>query len=162
MILCISYLIKFDRPWNGGPKYGKRVNRLFFLTLVELMGNYGIGSRNMKDYLKAVREKIMEPLSNLYPLTEDSEKLVKELKINVKDIASEYPEIVPGNDFWHMLVAMISKELVANKHPDDKKEFKVFLDMINKNLDIADEISKMKYKKINPSAVYDTDIDKLF
>jgi hypothetical protein len=153
---------QFDRPWNGGPKYGKRVNRLFFLALSELMGTYGIGSEEMKEYISAVREKIIKPLETLYPLEENASRVVKELRDNADFITTQWPLIYASNDLWQKLAAFVQDELIDKKQDDDEENFKAFIEIINKNLDIAEAISKMPYKKIDISKVYNTDMDKLF
>src|SRR5690606_31036639 len=42
-----------SRPWNDN-KYAKRLNRLFFLNIIELLGQYGVGGHQMSEFVEDV------------------------------------------------------------------------------------------------------------
>lgn len=152
----------FDRPWNGGPKYAKRINRLFFLYIVEMLGTYGLGSKKAKEYIADVKKNILEPLEKLYPLGDESEALAKTEVDNAKKLKSDWPELVRTNDFWRALGALINNHLIPAPLDKDADGFKEFLEAINKNIERIETLNTMPLLKIEPEEVYKSDMTMLF
>lgn len=154
---------QFDRPWNGGPKYTKRVNRLFFLASLELMFKYGLGSQGMKDYVSDVKKDIIPALTKLYPIGADSPALARELKQKVQSLIEKFSAIDASNTFWSKTAQLVEKELIGNPQKADADELKNMVEIINKNLEIMEKLSDMEFKKLeDPSAIYNADIGNLF
>lgn len=153
---------QFDRPWNGGPKYAKRINRLFFLSMVEVLGTYGMGSKNSKAYYQEIKNDILNPLEDLYPLTEKSKETAEAVVKNVKRLKRDWPELTVANNFWTAFSELVADRLIKSPLKEDKEEFKNVLEAINKNIEVADKLNDMPLMKIKPEEVYKSNMSRLF
>jgi hypothetical protein len=153
---------QFDRPWNGGPKYAKRVNRLFFLSLLEMLADLGLGSDDAKEYTNDLKENILAPLKSIYPL-KDNAQARADLQKNIIEFATKFPKAASINDFWAKLDKLINKDLVNNPQESDEVEFNKLVEAIEKNINVIAELNKLPFKlKIDKNAVYNSDMSKLF
>jgi hypothetical protein len=167
-----AYLVKdlqfiifdsYERPWKGGPKYIKRLSRIFFLFIAEMINSYGLGSRNAKSYVDTVQKKILEPLHALYPIKEKkSVELVKTVINNAEQIASVYKKMRLSNDFWLNLGDFIQKRLIKNPQEDDEAGFKEFLEAMENNMNIAHQLADMPEYKIDMSKIFEVRLKHLF
>lgn len=159
--LQMMILEQFDRPWHGGPKYTKRVNRFFFMAILEMLYDYGLESVEAQKYLSDVKEKIIKPLSSLYPLN-NSHDVVLELKNNIDQIALEYEnKMAVTNRFWQGFGKLLD-DLIKNPQADDREGFEDFLKAIEKNIDIAFRLENIHIGKILFSPIFKVEMDKLF
>lgn len=146
--------VLYKRPWDAS-KYEKRVNRLFFLYTAEMLGTEGgINSPRTKDYLKEIREKIINNLHKLYPMNENTASFAQTLENNAHEIAENYPEMSSLNTFIFNLTELIQTDLVKNPIENDESKFQDFLDVIEENYSITEEISTMSQPQIDLMKVY--------
>ena len=97
----------FDRPWKGGPKFGKRVNRIFFLFITQILGKYGTGTNNSKKYIKSVKEQILEPLAKIYPLSDESKERALKVEEAAGDLFEAWPKMEDADNFWKALANLL-------------------------------------------------------
>jgi hypothetical protein len=147
---------QFDRPWNGGPKYGKRVNRLFFLGIIDMLATFPLGSEESKEYIALIKEKILNTLK-------DKNNLGENIKNNVDFIINKYPTMQATNDFWRYVSELINGRMQEKPEDSDAKEFDVFINLIEQNLNNYENLMNHTQKiLINPKALYDTNMNNLF
>jgi hypothetical protein len=153
----------FDRPWNGGHKYAKRLNRLMFFFITEMMGKYGLGSREAKEYASKLQEKVLEPLaSSMYPITEQSTELISNIKSNIVNIKINNPQMHIANTFLDSLGNLIT-DLINNPLEGDVEGFKGFLESIKSSVVVASEIAHMpEFKTVDINKVNRVNIGKIF
>jgi len=167
-----TYLVKdlqfiifdsFERPWKGGDKYIKRMARLFFLFIAEMLNAYGLGGDNAKKYVSEVEEKILKPLHALYPLQKkDAALLAKTIIANAEHIASVYKKMPLTNGFWLNLGEFIQDRLIKDPQKDDEQGFKEFLEAIENNMNVARQLSEMPEYKIDISKIFEVELKNLF
>jgi hypothetical protein len=155
-------LDSFDRPWSGGPKYAKRVNRLFFLFNIELLSVYGL-TPGLRKYLNEIKEKIITPLHGLYSNTdqEAQKKLLTELKFNQQQIADTWPKLTLANHFWASFTTFIER-IIKGPEEDDKEGLDNLLDIIEKNINLTKELTKLRSPKLNQEELYNVETKNLF
>lgn len=167
----VSYLAKdlqtiifnqFSRPWESGPKYIKRVNRLLFLFIAELLDQYGSGSQNLTDYIADVREKILTPFKSLYPLQKNEKARCEKIKCDIEQFINTWPETAIANDSWFRFSEFVQYRLINNPQEGDEAGLKELLETIEKNLSIAEQLGKMDFKKIDLRKVYNVELRNLF
>jgi hypothetical protein len=165
----LSYLAKdlaailfnsFNRPWQGGPKYAKRVDRLFFLALVDILSQLGSGDK-AKEYIHELKN-IVSSLKGLYPLDNKSSKHAEEIAIQIGNVSQKWPELSISAIFWKHLAKIISERLVPSPEADDEEEFTKLIEAIDNNLDVATAISAIAHIKLKPEKVYDSNMKRLF
>lgn len=160
--LQIILFDNFDRPWHGGLKYMKRVYRFFFLSILEMLHDYGLNSIKAKEYINNIKEKIIGPLYSLYPLNKNSKKVAKEIIDNADQVALEYgDDMEVTNRFWQALGKLLD-DLIKNPQADDQEGFKDFLMSIEKNIDIALKLEEMPEDKTLFKKIFQVGMDKLF
>lgn len=153
----------FERPWDGGPKYTKRINRLFFLFIAEMLGNYGLGAKEIADYVDNVKQFILPPLDILYPIDNaESARLAKDITKNSLLLTKKYSKNHWSNDFWRAFAKFIEDRLLKNPKDGDEQNLKNFLDVVEYNLNIALKLSRMKQMKIDLKKVYQVELENLF
>jgi hypothetical protein len=151
----------FLRPWKGGPKYGKRINRLFFLNIVEMIEQFGVGSSRINQYIDDVQEKIIRPLENLYPLSESSSQTVAQITADVVLISQTWKELGVANEFWQALAKFVDSRLINAPLEGDQSGFADFIATINKKLENAKHLQNMTPLKINVQEVYQVEMKNL-
>lgn len=152
----------FDRPWNGGPKYFKRVNRLFLIFIIEMIANYGVGSSDMAEYIKQVKDKVLEPLKALYPLNDNASIQVAGILAEAKGLQETFSSTPLINHFMAVLADFAKSRLVVSPQESDAGELKNLIDIIENNLNNALEISTMPAAKINFEDVFKIKMENLF
>jgi hypothetical protein len=151
----------FDRPWHGGPKYKKRVDRFFFLVLAEILANLGSGE-NASEYIQAQQESMVAPLKNLYPVGDKSVEIIGQVSAQLAQMKKDFPDMTFAHSFWQNMINLAEKHLLRDLKADDQKGFNELLKAAQENLDIAAQISEIPGIKINLNKVYQSDINKIF
>lgn len=154
----------FDRPWQGGGKYGKRLNRLFFLMMAEMMNNHGLGSDQFKNYLADVNN-IVDKLQSIYPdpMSESAKSVVIQLEESVNNLVANNVGDSINNTFWLSLIDFMSSRLTKDPLDDDPEQFAQFVENIKDNLNVAQELANYEVtKKIDLNNIYDVELDNLF
>ncbi len=149
------------RPW-GDLKYQKRLNRLFFLSIVEILGTLGLGSQATKNYVKDVQEKILDPLKNLYPLNDQCSAMAKELARASQSIARKYSKMAITNKIWWATSRLVLDELIKNPLDNDEEKFNEFLPILQKNLDTIGKLAEMPPKVINSQNIYNASMSSFY
>lgn len=152
----------FDRPWKSGLKYEKRLSRIFFLLITEMLNSYGIGGREIADYVENIKQYIIPPMDVLYPLDRESKALAKSIKRNSASLSKKFPKSKQSNEFWQTFANFIDERIVQNHKDDDQENLKAFLDLIDHNLNIAIKLSRMNPMKINLKQINEVELKNLF
>lgn len=155
-------LDSFDRPWKGGPKYTKRVYRLFFLLIAEQLGAYGLGATTISDYVNELRSNVIQPLKELLPLDSNAQQKIDGIQEAIRAIAQKWPELVMANHFWQAVGQFVNSGVVGSPQEGDEMGLKELLEHIDKNLDILDTLSTMPSTQINLDSIYTTNLKDLF
>lgn len=151
----------FMRPWEGGPKYDKRLNRLFFLHITEMLAQFGLGSEKISSYVQEIRNDIIKPLENLYPIREESKKIAAEVSEHVEHPSLAGKRLEDTQQFWVELAKFVQERLVLKPKEGDEKAFQDFLNTIKENLDNAEKLGHMSSFSIDPSRLEQIDIENL-
>lgn len=153
----------FKRPWDGQAKYTKRVNRIFFLFIAQMLGNYGVGSKEIANYVDNIKQYIIPPIDILFPLGKGAKELAKDIKSNSLALYKHWPRNKWSNDFFKAFASFIEERIINKPEEGDKEKLKIFLDTIVHNLDIAVKLSKMNPVKIKDiRKVYQVELESLF
>lgn len=147
-----------DRPWNA-PKYGKRVDRLFFFGIAELMKTLGLGSDRIGPYINDARAVIAQ--LEALPLSADSESEANNIVTRAQGLAAAYPELSIINEVIVSSAKLVLEEMLKKPQEGDAENLKEFLNTINKNFDIILQLAPMQPRKINPVDAYNATMDKL-
>lgn len=141
----------FDRPWKMGPKYEKRLYRFFFLSILEMLGAYGLGSDKIANYIDAVKEQILGPMSK---------GKLGNIEQNAQKLSKLWPKLKETNRF---IVALAQVFKAAEKNPEkgDEDGFKELLEIINTNLNIAKKLSTMPAQEFLIQPLYQVNMDDL-
>lgn len=141
----------FDRPWKMGPKYEKRLYRFFFLSIIEMLGAYGLGSKKIANYIDAVKEELLGPMSKVK---------IENIEQNAQKLSKLWPKLKETNRFF---VALARVYKAAEKSPEegDKEGFKELLEIIGANLDIAKKLSTMPAHEFLIPPIYQVNMDDL-
>ncbi len=155
---------QWPRPW-AAKKYEKRVSRIFFLSIVEMMGKLGIGSNQAKDYIEQVKADILAPLASVYPLSESdpdqATKLVEQTLTRAKELHSSWPDMeIAGQAFIGL--SELASHMFENPWLDDKANFENLLKLIEDNLEFMSKLTEMSPNKIDLQQIYNVDISSLF
>lgn len=152
----------FERPWDGGPKYSKRLNRLFFLFTVEMLGHFGLGAKEMETYINNVKEYLLPPLDKLFPICPGSKTLAQDIKRNAVELARVTPQNTWANDFWKNFAKFLDERIVKAPKAGDEEGLKAFIETIEHNFDVALKLTKMKPMKIDLKKVFEVELLNLF
>lgn len=148
-----------SRPWEDA-KYLKRLNRLFLLSVIEMLSTHGLGSEKGAAYIKEVKENLIVPIESLYPLDSKNATLGKEIVEAATNLEQSYPELSQNNKLFMQIAEVINKLVTA---PEDKDEenFPDFLDVINDNIDMIEKLMKMAPMKVDEASIYDIKMESL-
>lgn len=153
----------YDRPWNIGPKYAKRINRLFFLSATEMMGAYGIGSPRIAKYNDYVKTNLIEPMKTFYSLNKNDKKiLAQKIVKNAVVLSRLFRSAVQTNEFWVQLADLVKNRLLDSFEDGDEEGLDGLLDTILKNMDITYKLATMPAKRIDMRGIYNINIYDLF
>lgn len=155
-------LDSFDRPWKGGPKYTKRVHRLFFLLIAEQFGVYGLGATTLGDYARELRSNVVQPLKELLPLGSDAQQKIATIEDNIRNIAIKWPELNMANHFWHAVGQFVRNAIVDAPQVGDEAGLKELLEHVEKNIDIMERLSSMTPTLLDLARIYTVDLKDLF
>lgn len=152
----------FDRPWHGGDKFKKRINRLFFLFNVELLTTYGLNSVS-REYLESLKEKIVTPLHALNKLESDADAtaIVEQIKYNASLVAGSWTKMKLFNHFIATLGTFVER-MKKNPLPDDAEGLKNFIGSIEDNINKLIELSKLRTSRVKEEGVYNVETKNLF
>lgn len=154
-------LDSFERPWEG-PKYEKRVYRIFLLFIAEMLGAYGIGSSEIKAFISELRESFVEPARTFYPLNNNSSEKAKQIQENIKNMAKTWEKLPLIMGFFSALSDLMADRLVKSPKDNDEEGLKNLLDFIDSNLDIAEQLGAMAPMKIDLKRLYNVNLNNLF
>ncbi len=114
--------VQYDRPWDG-PKFQKRLGRLFLLSIINTLGTLGINSSDVASYLNQVQQEIITPLESLFPINQDHARLLAE-KVSraVQNLKNTTPDLNIFNEIWQGTSNLVNK-MVNNPADDDEAEF---------------------------------------
>lgn len=150
-----------NRPWDDA-KYQKRINRLFFLSLVDMVSNQTLTKEQAIDYLALVQSKIVDPLKRLYPLQgEQSHTLLNEIRANIGDVAKQFPTIKVANELWTSLGHLIKENMIDVPQDTDTEQFADMMKMIQENMDVIKDLANMDLPKLNMKDIYTTTMKSL-
>lgn len=141
----------FDRPWNGGHKYLKRLNRLMFLAITEMVGDYGLGSVDMQNYVTKINDIIS--------LFTQSAQINNEQML---ELTNSWPDMHIMNNFMISLNKLMVK-LSTDAQENDKEELKGLLEVVNQAMEIAKQIANLPKASItNINQIRKVNINKIF
>lgn len=154
-------LDSFERPWEG-PKYEKRVYRIFLLFIAEMLGAYGLGSPKIKEFLTELREGFIEPARKLYPLNKKSLEKAEQVAENIKNLGRTWEKLPLIIGFFSALSDLMVNRLVKSPKDNDEEGLKNLLDFIDNNLDITEQLGAMTPMKIDLKRLYRVNLNNLF
>jgi hypothetical protein len=152
---------QFPRPWEAA-KYSKRINRLFFLSIVDMLDSFGLGSAEAKHYLNIVQKFILTPLAQLYPVTATSIKQADMIERNIARLAKQFQSMTTANMLWQGLSKLVKEELLKHPVASDAEDLKGLLKTINDNITVMLRLTQMPKESIDLSDVYNASMDSLF
>jgi hypothetical protein len=153
-------LDSFDRPWEGGPKYAKRVNRIFFLFNVELLSEYGLKNA-ANDYFDGLLEKVIQPITALYPLGANSKVALDKVKAEMTAHAKNWPSMKLTNHFFDSFLTLVTR-IVDKPKEGDEEGMKGLLEVMEKNIAITKELLKLRFNKVNQEDLSQVETRNLF
>lgn len=151
---------QFPRPWEAA-KYEKRIARLFFLAIVDMVANYGTGSAEAKKYLTGIKEKVIEPLKGLYPLSDASVGLAEQTERDAKALAEKVPNMKIAAEVFNNIAELEIKQLMANPKDDDAENFAKFIEEVERHINVMLQLSEMEPRIIDQSDIYNATMDLL-
>ncbi len=151
-----------DRPWDD-LKYQKRINRMFFFAIVDMLSSKTMTSERASRYLAEVESKIINPSTSLFPL-ESSETidLVKRLPNDVDFLEKTFPEMATANMIWHALSKLVGEQLIKNPATNDQQNFSKFLDLIKSNMAIMSRVIPLQKRPIDQKDIYNAKMNSFF
>lgn len=152
---------QFDRPWSG-KKWEKRVNRMFFFSIVEMLTTTGTGTTEIDDYLKAINNGVVEPLSKILPLKDDAKTKADEILRNAQTLAKEHKDFVNANAFFISTAQFVVNQLVANPEESDLEKLNEYMKIVQENLDTMTKLNKLEGLKVDPDSLYKVEMQSLF
>lgn len=152
---------QFPRPWQAS-KYEKRINRIFFFSIVEMLNKFGLGSNTTRNYVSDVLNKVIAPMERVLPLGANSKQQVKVVEKALSDLKRNYPNMALANHFISGLGELVSKRFIESPLDDDEKEFKELLKVVKDNLAVITSLSNLPPEKVNMSGIYDAGMKSLF
>jgi len=150
----------FDRPWHS-PKYIKRINRIFFLSIIEMLGSYGLGSKKINKYKAEIKEHLLKPMAELY-ITTDYINLGKLIEKNAQNLNKRWPDLKQSNAFWLDMAKLINNRLIPAPQKSDQDEFKALLELINTNVDFTEKLSTMPAAPLKIDELYNINMKDFF
>lgn len=152
---------QFSRPWEAS-KYAKRVNRLFFFSIIEMLSQFGTGSDDLQYYVDDVEKYVLGPMEKVLPLGVDSRRMANRAERGVRELRYAYPELPIANHFFVGLARVVTKRFFKDPKDNDEQEFNEMVKLIRENLSIISELSKLPQAKINMDKLYHTTMKSLF
>lgn len=156
---------QFERPWEGG-KYSKRVNRLLFLSMLDMINSFGLGSDDLKDYLANI-ELLTSNLSLDYNNIDSDdvyEDPIYESEFNLSNIKNNYPTMKILNEFFDKTLHFM--DVIKNDPKEkDSEYFNNFVKLIKENLNVMKSLAYMdehKGERIDISKIYKVKLESLF
>lgn len=148
-----------ERPWED-KKYEKRIYRQFFLNIAEILGAYGLGAKEIDQYVTEIRGNIIEPLKKLYPMNGQAAGIIEDVKSRAHDIATEFSKLKSASKFWTELAKFVD---VLDDKPkkDDQEQFESFLKIIEKNLDNTEKMGHHKPVDIDIEEIRNVEIENV-
>jgi hypothetical protein len=150
------------RPWEA-VKYEKRISRLFFFSILDMLGSSGTGSALGKIYIYEVNEKVLDPLKKILESQskEDIKKISESIKTNSEDLARDWPDMFTANTIWQHMPKVIN-EVLLNPKENDRDNFKSFIKITEDNLEVINKLNNMPAYKINIEDIYKVSMQDLF
>ena len=151
---------QFEHPWDDR-KYEKRIHRLGFLAIIDMLGEWGAGSNNAAEYIADVEDMFIDPLRKLYPLDEGSDEYAETLLGNALQLKESWPTMKTANIIWTGIAHLIKETLVKYPKDDDEKELEGLISTIADDLAVMRSLAEMKPSKINLKNIYESTMDNL-
>lgn len=116
-----------------------------------MLGAYGLGSDKIANYIDAVKEQILGPMSK---------GKLGNIEQNAQKLSKLWPKLKETNRF---IVALAQVFKAAEKNPEkgDEDGFKELLEIINTNLNIAKKLSTMPAQEFLIQPLYQVNMDDL-
>lgn len=160
----LQYIVfrQTDRPWETGGKYIKRVHRMMFLQFVETFLKYGIGSREILEYLNHIETNIIRPLYKLYPLSNKSSHIARKSLLTALKLKDSFKYLTISNSFWLDFSNFVAQRLTTSYKEEDQERFRELLQEIRNDMEIFKAIARMNIYHVDESDIFDVDINHLF
>lgn len=152
---------QFPRPWEAS-KYVKRINRLFFFGIIDMLGSLGVGSPDAEVYINDILDLILKPMENVLPMSNDSKHLALKAHKAVEELSKHYPEMPIINRFFAAVDELVSHRFFNSPKENDEAEFKEMVKVIKENLEIIRALSKLPARTIDTSKIYDASMKSIF
>lgn len=154
----------FDRPWHGGGKYQKRVYRLFFLYILDLLNN-SVDAADQTDYLASVQD-LLDQLRTFYATGTPSQDVIAQAGSTFKQILNTPAPngryvVRYMNTFWSKLLGLMQR-MVDSPQPDDMAGFNAFVnDFIQSNVDNANIDRTPGDPRVDLEEIYTVNVTQL-
>jgi hypothetical protein len=152
---------QFPRPWEAS-KYDKRINRLLFFSIVEMLKYFGLGSPDTAQYVQDIEEKVIPLMENVDPGSDNAKAQTEEVLKALSDLKETYPKMNIANHFFEGLGEIVTERFFADPKETDKEEFKKLLEVVKGNLDIIKDLSNLPRRKVDLSKLYKMSMKNLF
>lgn len=150
-----------SRPWESA-KYEKRVYRIFFIGIMEMLAEYGVGSNAVADYVQGLNTNIIAHLVEFYQKGNDRAGLQKDLQVSFDSLKQEHPALKELNIFMDAILGQLLTNLVKDPKPDDEEKFTALIELIKDNVAIIQSLSTLKEWKIDKNDLYTIQVENLF
>lgn len=150
-----------SRPWESS-KYEKRVYRLFFIGIMQMLAAYGTGSRDMSAYLKNLEANIIERLSEFYQKNTNQKYLQDELKEVLSELKEKYPKLNELHVFMDNILNQLLTNLMNNPKQDDEQQFAALMELIKDNIAQIKSLTTIKPWKIEKDDLSTIQVENLF
>lgn len=152
---------QFPRPWQAS-KYTKRINRLFFFGLIDMLRAFGVGAKDYQSYADDIEKHVLTPMEQILPLREESKRMAKTAEQGVLALAKYYPEMPIINNFFQAVSELTLHRFFKNPLDDDQEQFKEMIGVIKENLEIMRKLAEVPARSVDTTKLTDVDMSSLF
>lgn len=135
---------QYDRPWEAN-KYEKRLYRLFFLSIVEMLGQNNHSNENLLDYIATVKDIINQSKPSSA----------------IDELINKHSSLSINNQLYAGIIKVINNIAISSKE-DDEKNLQAMLDIINKNIEVIEQFLAMKPQHIAYEKLYNAKMSSFF
>lgn len=153
--------IESPRPWDNS-KFDKRINRLFFLALIDIFKTIGTGSSETENYFDAVENTILAPALTIFSSGKQQLELLSTIKSNVNDLINKWPQLKMMNNVWEAIAQILLDRIVNNPNENDKTQFSSFVDLLRENINVVKSLKSSAPQKIENTPVYEINVTNLY
>lgn len=151
---------QFPRPWEAS-KYEKRINRLFFFSIVEMLGHVGLGSAKTSSYV-AEALALLNQMEKVLPKSANSKAQADSVLTGLNSLKSKHPHMQIANHFFEALGELVSSRILNEPKDDDQEKFQALAKLVKENLETMNALAKFPARKTNMSRIYDVSMKSLF